>query len=218
MDREPAPAGADLEHVVVRAELEPVADPLELRKLRVLQARPGFGKVGAGVDQPPIEERFEELVAEVVVRGDVRRRARPGVAGDEVDRSLKRAHERMDPPAPAIPGGQVPAGDPDHGDEVVRGPEPLDITLAEPGAAAQRPAVGPRVADLDPGVELGDGRAKGKPLPALLDLEATAAHPRERGEERAPGERPPHVQPQSSIDFGSSGSTLTTISPPIFCL
>ena len=44
VQREPAPAAADLEHVVVGAELQLVADALQLRALRVCERRSGGSK------------------------------------------------------------------------------------------------------------------------------------------------------------------------------
>ena len=66
-----APAGADLQHVVARAEVELLADRVELGELRLLERRLARSKkaheyiiVGSSIE-------LEEVVAEVVVGGDV---------------------------------------------------------------------------------------------------------------------------------------------------
>jgi len=69
--REPAPAAADLEHVVLGAEHERVAQPLELRPLGLGQGHLGPLEEGAGIRHRLVEHHFEELVPEVVVVGDV---------------------------------------------------------------------------------------------------------------------------------------------------
>ena len=129
--------------------------------------------------------------------GDVRAAPGAGVARDEAE-------------APAAAGRaaggraarqrsrarEVAAGDPDHRDQVVGGPEPVDVALAEPGAAAQRPRVGARVADLDPRPQLGVGGPEAEPAAALVDLEPAAADPRAaRG--RAAGARARRGSPRA---------------------
>ena len=69
--RERAPAAADLEHVVVGAELELLADPSQLAPLRVGERLAVVLEYRARVRHRLVEEEREEVVAEVVVRLDV---------------------------------------------------------------------------------------------------------------------------------------------------
>ena len=78
VDRQAAPARADLQQVVAGTEAQPPADALQLLQLRLLQARALAREVGAGIDHPLVEEGGEEVVAEVVVGGDVAPRPAPG--------------------------------------------------------------------------------------------------------------------------------------------
>ena len=227
MDREPAPPGADLEQVVVRAEVERRARALELRQLRGLEAGVVVLEDGARVDEARVQEGLEQGLAEVVMRRDVPGGAGARVARDEAAEPLRLGEQRVKARAQAVERRQAAARDPAQGDEVVAAPQALDVALTEPRAAAQRPAVGARVADLEPGAQLRGGWAEGEFAPAVAHLDPTAAGMCEQVERRSAGRVEAHrrplsrsvaAQPQSSIDCGSSGSTLTTTSPPIFCL
>ena len=70
-EREAAPAAADLEDVVARAEAKLVADPAELPQLCLLQGVALLLEDRAGVRHRLVEKEAEELVAEVVVVLDV---------------------------------------------------------------------------------------------------------------------------------------------------
>ena len=84
VQREAAPAGADLEQVVRRLELELAADEIEPRDLRVVQRLPRMLERRGRVHHRLVEEQPEEIVAEVVVRGDVAARAGAAVAAERV--------------------------------------------------------------------------------------------------------------------------------------
>src|SRR4051812_24955237 len=71
MDSEPSPPAADLEHVIVGDEVEVVADPIELRALGVRQRLARRVEHRARIAHRLVEHRLEELVAEVVVVGNV---------------------------------------------------------------------------------------------------------------------------------------------------
>ena len=143
VDRHPAPAGADLQQVVVGAEVEALADPVELRQLRLLEARVRAREVGARVHHRRIEEGGEEVVAEVVVGADVGAGAGAGVLGDEAAEPVQGAARLGDGGADAaVLVGEAAGGDPDQRDQVVGLPEPVDVALAEP----DEPCSGPRQA------------------------------------------------------------------------
>ena len=83
VDRQPAPAGADLQQVVLGAEPQPRGRSARASPAAPPRGSPRRRELGARVDHPLVEEGGEELVAEVVVGGDVRARAGAGVLGDE---------------------------------------------------------------------------------------------------------------------------------------
>ena len=81
MHREPAPAGADLEHVVGGPEVELVAHHLELRDGGLLQRHIGRrSKTAQEYMSVWIEHAGEQLVPQVVMRRDVLAAARRRVA------------------------------------------------------------------------------------------------------------------------------------------
>ncbi len=71
VDGQGSPPRPDLEQVVPRAKVEPVADQLELGQLGVLERRRALGEHRARVAHRPVEHPREQLVAKVVVGGDV---------------------------------------------------------------------------------------------------------------------------------------------------
>ena len=132
---EAAPAAADLEHAVAGTEPEPLADPPVLAPLRVRERLAGMLEDGAGVRHRLVEHQLEEVVAEVVVVGDVPPRAQQAVAPVE-------ARPRLEQPAPAgVPvgrGGGVPEQQLEQHDEVVAVPLAGGVRLADAELAARR--------------------------------------------------------------------------------
>src|SRR5215203_2585389 len=90
MDGEAAPAGADLEDVVARAELELLAHHLELGERGLLERGVAVLEDAARVHQRGVEHEREQLVAEVVVRGDVLAAAPRRVAHERGAGALER--------------------------------------------------------------------------------------------------------------------------------
>ena len=80
VDREAAPAAADVEQPLALLQRELRAHELELRPLRLLEARPAAREERAAVGHRLVEEEREELVREVVVVAHGARRA-PGCGG-----------------------------------------------------------------------------------------------------------------------------------------
>ena len=78
VDREPSPSRPDLYHVVLGPQFEFSTEAIELLARRVVQRRGIRGKHGARVRHRRIEEEAEELIAQVVVGGDVRTVVRLG--------------------------------------------------------------------------------------------------------------------------------------------
>jgi hypothetical protein len=104
--REPAPAGADLEHVRVGTERERPEQPVVLRLLRRLERARGIAvEERRRVRHRAVEPQRVEVVAEVVVRGDVAPRLAARVRAEPVAHPQQRARptggRRSRPRSPA---------------------------------------------------------------------------------------------------------------------
>ena len=192
VDRHPAPAGADLQQVVVGPEPQALADPVELGHLRLLERRVLAGEDRAGVHHPAVEEGGEELVAEVVVGGDVGAGAAAGVLGDEPADPVHEAAGPGDEAADAVELAQFAGGDPDQRDQVVGLPEAVDVGLAEADAAAEGTAPGGGVVDPHGRSEVGVGRPEGTLPPVFEHLDPAVAEAVEDLAGGGSGERVPH--------------------------
>src|SRR3954462_5388738 len=86
--------------------------------------------------------------------GDVAPRPGPVVVRHQARGPVQPCAWPRDQPAQAVEPAQLAGGDPDQGDEIVAGPEPVRIALAGADAAApdRRPEGG--VVDLDAGAQL----------------------------------------------------------------
>jgi hypothetical protein len=179
--------------VLIRAELEALADAVELRQLRLLEVGALAREVRAGVHHRRVEEAGEEVVAEVVVGADVLARAAAGVLGDEAAEPVQDAARLGDAGAEGAGlVGEAAGADPDQGDQVVGLPEPVDVALAEADRAVQGAAPGGRVVDPDARVEAGRGLAVGAAAPVLDHLDLAAAGAREDRADRGARDRVLH--------------------------
>jgi hypothetical protein len=176
VQRQRAPAGTDLEQVVVRLQLELAADHVELGLLRLPERRLGRIEDAARVGHRLVQEEGEQLVAEVVVRRGVLARAGARVARHASEGVAQRSEGCPQPVEPL----QLARRDPDQRHEVIAVPEPLGVRLAEAAAAAPQGAPEGGIAHPDLGAELGVGRAEAAPRAALDDLDAAAANTAEQ--------------------------------------
>ena len=71
VERRPAPAAADVEHALAGLQIELGGDMRLLVGLGLFEAVGGIGEVGAAVLPVVVEEEVVELVADVVMVGDV---------------------------------------------------------------------------------------------------------------------------------------------------
>src|ERR1700678_462356 len=90
MNRKPAPSRADLDQVIVRAQIELAADAIDLGRRRFLERGVGTLEDRARVHQRAIENQLEEIVAEIVMRRDVALAAGFGVAIQIVNKAANR--------------------------------------------------------------------------------------------------------------------------------
>ena len=183
-----------------------LADPLELVELGLLERLARVGEDGARVHHPLVEERLEQAVAEVVVGRDVAARSPARVLRHQARGALDRPEEGLEAAAQGVERAEVATRDPAQLHQVAARPEPVDVPLAEARAPPQRPQVGPRVAHLQPGAQVGRGRAEREGPPALRDLEPATAQAREPAQHRAAGELDHRgLNPRASSTEGHRG-------------
>ena len=185
MQREAAPPAADLEHVVAGRELQLIADTLQLRALRICERRVLLGEDPAGVRHRLVEHQREELVAEVVVVGDVPPRAQQPVAA-------VRARPRLDHPAhepvPCDRSLGVAEKQREEPHQVVGVPLAGRVRLAEADLAARRKAAEER-AVVDRGAKPRDLRRTSACVPSgSVTVERSALEVRELAFEDRYGE------------------------------
>jgi hypothetical protein len=164
MHAEAAPAGPDLQDVVVGAELQLLADALELGDRGLLERHPLALEQRARIRHRRVEHAAEQLVAEVVVGGDVAPAARPVVASQQRPQPLLGRPQRRRELSHAVDHDRVAGGQTDDRDEIRGVPQPRRVGVGKPAAAAHQCLPEPGVAHLD--------RRRGR---AGAELEATRA-------------------------------------------
>ena len=161
VDREAAPAAADVEHALALLQAELGADQLELGLLRLLERRRAAREDRAAVGHRLAEEQREELVRDVVVVAHRARVALAACGAGRASRSSARGDARRAPQAAAraaasasracsprarAAGGCQPSSSVEHGVEVVDVELARDVGAAEPELARRAQRVGERVA------------------------------------------------------------------------
>src|SRR6185312_10556032 len=82
-----APAAADFQHPFAATDPEQVDDAVQLALLRFLQGLPRRGVDRRRIGQARIEPQAVELIAEIVMGGDVASTAAPGVPVERMTQS-----------------------------------------------------------------------------------------------------------------------------------
>ncbi len=180
VQREPAPAGADLEHVVAGAEVELAADPVVLRDGCLGQRRLLVFEDAAGVGQGFVQKELVELVSQVVVREDVAAASPARVLVERVRELQDRGGEAREPLVHAPEELRLPGEYAQQRREVVRRPEPGHEGLGRPDRAAEKAIpVEPLVVDGQGRLERGPAGVKAeraalgtvdKREPSMLEL------------------------------------------------
>jgi len=122
VNRERTPAGADLEHAILGTEVKLLADTFELRDLRLLERHRIVLENRARVAHRRIEHPREELVAEVVVGGDVAPTPAPGAAAYKRPSALQRPAQRCEQRTQPVKPTGVARREPDQRDQIGRVP------------------------------------------------------------------------------------------------
>ena len=104
MDGEAAPAGADLQQAHAGREAQFPADAVELGDGGLFHGAVGALEDAAGIGHGRIEEQLVEIVAQVVVGGDVPAAAAAGVVVQTVQQALERNGRPRQPSLQAVPG------------------------------------------------------------------------------------------------------------------
>ncbi len=123
--------------MVLRAQAELVADHVELVALGVLERGLAVREDRRGVHHGRIEHHLEEVVAEIVVGGDVRPAAAEGIAAPTVEEGVERPAEAREAAVHAVEHLAVADHDPHEVHERLRLPEAEEVALARPDAAAE---------------------------------------------------------------------------------
>ena len=156
VDGQGPPPRADLEQMIIRPEVELLADQLELRHLCLSEAHPRLFEYRAGVAHRRVEHPGEELVGQVVVGGDVAPAPSAGASPAQVAKPLhRRSYRRETRPEPVKPG-RVAGCQADQRDEIWGVPMAGGVGLSE--ATATREAHPPRAGAADD--HRGGGRAR----------------------------------------------------------
>ena len=164
VDREAAPAAADVEHPLALAQTELRADQLELCLLRLLERRGAAGEDRAAVGHRLVEEEGEELVGDVVVVADRAQRRAPACGARPRGTQLRRgpargpgqaagAHrrERQPPPRLGVERRRLPASSrPITASRSSGSSVAGDVGAADPELAGRPQRVGDRPRRADP--------------------------------------------------------------------
>ena len=197
VDREAAPAAADVEHPLALLQRQLGAHEVELRALRGLEARPVAREERAAVGHRPVEPQREEVVGDVVVVAD-----RAAVALDAVaaparaqlrlrdGRRLERAHGARGRDRQPQLGAAVDRRRPERADHVHHRVDVVDLELPAHVRAAD-----PELAGRTQRVREGGGRADVERRAAPVGGRQLAAVP-EREPERALGQGRRELPPE----------------------
>ncbi|MNZ41380.1 hypothetical protein D3C78_589280 [compost metagenome] len=176
VQRHAAPAGADLQQVVGGLEVELLADALQLVELRLLEAVGRIEEHRRRVHHGRVEEGLEQLVAEIVVGGDVLLRAGPRVAIEPVQGAQHRPAQGGQATLQGVEHLEVGDEHADHRGQVRAAPVAVDVGLA--GAdrtVAGDQAPGGAVVDVDFAMQRGVRIAEAVALVALDQQQAATA-------------------------------------------
>ena len=190
IDGEPAPAGPDLQHMVGGRKVELCADPLQLGERGLFQGGPRRVEDRAGVHHRGVEEAPEQLVPQVVMRGDLPARAADRVAPQPAHPALHWDQHRREHAAQGVERTNVQSGDAGQRDEVRALPQAVHVGLAQADAAAQERPVEARRAHLQGDPQRAQGRcvAEGVALGALDEGQLTIVNATQQAQHEATGQ------------------------------
>ena len=142
MDRQPAPAGADFQQVMLRPEFQQVEQLLQLVGGGRLQTGLGIGKHRRGIHAVlAIEEQLEEIIAEIVMRRDVALRTRQRIARQRVGDAQRPLGQARRPAVHRVIDLFEVVGEQAHQpDQIIRLPLAIHVGLRRRDGATQRHA------------------------------------------------------------------------------
>ncbi len=189
MERKATPAGADLEHVVVRPEFELAADCFEFRGGRFRECHVRALEQRARVHHGFVEHQAEELVAQVIVRRDVAAASGASIPMQPVGGYTQRRRGAREARLHCVERRAVAQHQAHQGREVVRPPVAEHVRFPR----AYRPAesdvgVERRIEDSDRCRRTGARLAKRPGLAALTYAQAPVADSLELSEHEPAGE------------------------------
>ena len=166
---EPSPTRADLQHVVLAGKLKLLADAVVLGHGGLLKGAFRTLENAAGVSESLVQEQSVEVIAQVIVSGNIDPAPLFGVLVEQVISFVKRGLQPGQTPVETPEDGVVEENDPEEDRQVVGGPVSCHVSLAgaeSPGECDVRP--GGRVEDGQGGVRFaGAGLAEAAALRAI---------------------------------------------------
>ena len=138
MNREPAPSGADLDQVIVRAQIQLAADAIDLGRRGFLERRVGALEDRARVHQRAIEHQLEKIVAEIIMRRDIALAAGPGVAIEIVDKAADWIGEPREAAVETLGHVAIANHDLDERGQIVGRPRSGHVRFGSAHAARER--------------------------------------------------------------------------------
>ena len=150
MQGESTPTGTDLQHVIVGRQVQLLADAVELEDRRLFQRALGVWEDGRRIHHALIEEKPVELVAKIIVGGNVAAASVPRVASKCVIEMCRRSKESGHPWILGPVRLAVANEDSAQGDEIITGPfarhEPFRCTQI---ATDQDPSIDQGMVNVD---------------------------------------------------------------------
>ncbi len=190
MDRETTPAGADFHHAVAGFELQLLADAVQLAPRGRFEWFGLTGEQRRRVHQVRRQEQGKEIVAQVIVRGDVAAAALTAVPAQAVPAPQQPATHAGRATLHAVQQVAIAYQQPDQCHQIITVPFALDVAFTCAHTALRcNLAIEPRVIDGDGDMQFATGIAQPDLAQCVTYAQATVAHGGKLGQQAAAQER-----------------------------
>ena len=188
IDGQAAPAGAYLQQVILRSQLEPLADGAQLGLLPLLQAGLGARVDGARILHVAVEKALIEGIAEIIVGGDIGSRPGQGIAIEPMTHLVEGEAEPAKAPLQGVEQRQVAGQQPHQSNRIRAGPESLHPGLTGGDAAPQQQTtIEGRILHYHLGMEIGARHPEAVTLAAVTQQQLTLFETSQQSEQQLPG-------------------------------
>ena len=187
MHRQPAPAAADLDQMIVRREPQAAADQIQFAPRRRLEGVPGVSPVRRRIHLVSRQEQREEVIAEIVVGRNVATAAGLGIAAQPVPAPQRPGAEPGHPRLHAVQYLAVAHQRAHQAHQVIARPMPGHVGFARADTAARsHRLVELRTPDLDAHRRLVVRRAELHAAAGILEHDASRPQLRQLAEDPLP--------------------------------